>query len=125
MPTCPDCQRETKTEQGLRRHRAAKHPPERQGDVWQAAKTAIAGADHLTELDQAAVEVLLKLAGIIDGLEERDPEAPMDNVTIPTFLKYAESLGLTPLARVRLNLKPKDGPGKLGELRAIRGGRAR
>ena len=62
-------------------------------------------ATHLTALDRPTVEVLLDLAKTIDGFDQRPATAPLDNVTVPTFLRYAESLGLTPMARQRLDVK--------------------
>jgi len=75
-------------------------------------------------MDDGTVAVLLDLARVIDGMESKDPDAPMDNVTKPTYLKYASELGLTPLSRLKLG-KPEDRSGsKLAELRSIRGGKA-
>jgi hypothetical protein len=46
-----------------------------------------------------------------------------DNVTIPTYLKFCESLGLTPGGRGEEFEKPKGASGgKLAQLRAIHGG---
>ena len=47
------------------------------------------------------------------------PPSP-DNVSIPTYLKFCESLGLTPAGRARLaDQKPEAGGGnKLGNLQA-------
>jgi len=95
-----------------------------EGAVFEATRSAVETADHLTPLDKPAVAVLLDLAATIDGIDHRPANAPMDNVTIPMFLRYAEQLGLTPMARSRLDIKPDQGPSKLANLRAIRGGRA-
>ena len=92
------------------------------GDVYHATRAAVEAASHLTEMDQAAIEVLLDLARTIDGFTER-PAGDVDNWTTPTFLRYSESLGLTPVSRLRLG-KPEVTGGKLAELRSIRGGRA-
>jgi hypothetical protein len=47
---------------------------------------------------------------------------PMDNVSLPTFLKYAESLGLTPAGRGRIpGEKAKGGTGG-GNLVGLQGG---
>lgn len=106
---------------------APKRPPripKVQGPIFEATEKAVAAAAHLTEMDQPAVAVLLDLAMTIDGMDQRGGNAPWDNVTVPTFLRYSESLGLTPTSRMKLDIKPAEGPSKLGELRAIRGGRA-
>jgi hypothetical protein len=43
-------------------------------------------------------------------------------VTLPTYLKYCESLGLTPAGRARLEEKKPEGDGgKLAKLRALSG----
>lgn len=98
--------------------------PRVEGAVYTATKASVDQADHLTPLDDPVVAVLLDLARAIDGFELRPANAPMDNVTVPTFLRYAESLGLSPMARAKLDIKPQEGPSKLAHLRAIRGGRA-
>ncbi len=104
------------------------------GDLGDATETALAAARHLTPMDDGAVEALRTLARKIDQDEERwevalasaaesktKPPAP-DNVSIPTYLKYCESLGLTPAGRLRL-APPKDGEGgKLAQLRSISNG---
>ena len=76
---------------------------------------SVAAASHLTEQDSGAVSVLLRLAEAIDGGLD-----PKDNVTVPTFLKYAAELGLTPLSRSRLGVKEEKDGGRLAELRAVR-----
>lgn len=98
--------------------------PKVEGPVYQATVKAVEAAAHLTEMDQPAVAVLLDLAKTIDGMDQRGANAPWDNVTVPTFLRYSESLGLTPTARMKLAIKPVEGETRLGHLRAIRGGRA-
>jgi len=120
---CDACGFQARTASGLKSHQRAKHPPERHGPIAQAVDQAVAGARHLTPMDQATVEVLRRLARTIDGMEDRDADAPMDNVTIPTFLKYSMELGLTPLARLKLGPQEAAG-GKLAQLRAVRGGKA-
>ena len=113
------------------------------GPVSTATNQAIAAAgDRLTGMDAGAVSAIRFLAKKIDTEElvrERILEAqgedpslkppPLDNVTIPTYLKYAESLGLTPAGRLRIEgtkktADPADGKrGKLAALRAVQGGR--
>ena len=60
---------------------------------------AIADATWLTDADAGTVAVLRKLADTID-----DPYFPIiadrfDNVSIPTYLRFAAALGLTPVGR--------------------------
>lgn len=102
------------------------------GDVIDATEAAIAAAAHLTPMDAGAVEALRALARKIDGADEyfmelafeaedRKSRPPsQDNVSIPTYLKFCESLGLTPAGRVRLaEKKPEAGSGnRLGNLQA-------
>jgi hypothetical protein len=59
----------------------------------------------------------------VDGYDEPPPSPPkpppMDNVSIPTYLKFCESLGLTPAGRGRIpggTPKEAGGGGKLGNL---------
>jgi hypothetical protein len=79
--------------------------------VLEATEKSIAAADHLTDMDAGAVAALRVLAQKIDtedalramALEyaaehEQKPPA-VDNVSIPTYLKFCESLGLTPAGR--------------------------
>ena len=102
------------------------------GEVIDATEAAIKAASHLTAMDSGAVETLRALARKIDGadayfeaLEEQAAERKLrppsvDNVSIPTYLKFCESLGLTPAGRVRLaGQKPEaSGGSKLGNLQA-------
>lgn len=122
MPTCADCGRDDfRSESGLRRHRAAKHPPMVEGVVLAEVDRAVKAADHLTDMDLGTVAVLRDLAKTIDGMPLRDAEAPLDNVTIPTFLKYADALGLTPLSRLKFTKGEERSGSKLAHLRAVRG----
>lgn len=121
---CGDCGFEAKSKRGLTMHRRAKHPPQREGLVVEATEKAVAAADHLTDMDAGAVAVLLDLARTIDGMPLRESDAPLDNVTIPTFLKYSTELGLTPLSRLKFPKREDHGGSKLAQLRAIRGGQA-
>lgn len=108
----------------------------RRGPVLVATEKAIkAAADQLTDLDVGAVQVLRALARKIDEDDalrgaylawqldrEISPTKPLqlDNVSIPTYLKYCESLGLTPAGRLRLAEKPKEKPAnKLAALRSV------
>ena len=94
--------------------------------VHEATTLSVESAKHLTKLDAGAIATLLKLAGQIDYLIEHDglnAEGKFDNVSVPTYLKYAESLGLTPAARARIEGKPtpKPQPAKTG-LTGLQGG---
>ena len=85
--------------------------------VLDATEAAIAAASHLTLMDAGAIEALRALARKIDAWDqivawavedagEREGARPLvpanDNVSIPSYLKFCESLGLTPAGRVRL-----------------------
>ena len=79
-------------------------------------------ANRLTAEDKGAVEVLRTLAAAADAIDESglNPAGKLDNVTIPTYLRYAESLGLTPAGRAKLvEKKPEGKGGKLGRLAAV------
>lgn len=72
--------------------------------VRQATEDAVNAAEHLTKMDAGAVATLLKLADQIDYLTEHggmSEDGKFDNVSIPTYLRYAESLGLTPGGRAK------------------------
>lgn len=104
--------------------------------IAEATEAAIQAATHLTPMDQGAVETLRFLAVKIDTesdlrelalayaeAHEQKPPA-VDNVSIPTYLKYCESLGLTPVARKALTEKKQgaQGGGKLAHLRSVHAG---
>ena len=109
------------------------------GDVLDATEAALAAAKHLTDMDKGAVEALRSLAAKIDawdvivdwanddvaGMEGRRPMVPAnDNVSIPTYLKFCESLGLTPAGRTRAQIEKGGGDGNaspLGKLRLAHG----
>lgn len=94
-------------------------------DLVAATQRSVARAREdrqLTERDEAAVAALLQLARRIDLADryfedlaelhaERNLRPPsQDNVSLPTFLKYCEALGLTPSGR-KQESKPKGAPG--------------
>jgi hypothetical protein len=108
------------------------------GDVRDATEAALEAAAHLTDMDKGAIEALRSLADKIDawdtivdwanadaeGMEGKRPAVPAnDNVSIPTYLKFCESLGLTPTGRTRAQIEKGkgEGGGKLGKLRAVHG----
>lgn len=94
--------------------------------VLEATEASIKAATHLTLLDAGAVEVLRHLARTIDGIGDEDDDLDddarkpksLDNVTIPTYLKACDALGLTPAGRVRLDEKKEASGGKLALLRS-------
>jgi len=90
--------------------------------VVEATETAIEAGTHLTDMDAGAVQMLRELAAAADLIDESglNPAGKLDNVTIPTYLRYAESLGLTPAGRARLAEKKPEGPG--GKLAVLQGG---
>jgi hypothetical protein len=78
--------------------------------------------EHLGPEDAGAVATLLELARQIDANaadEDRENRPKVDNMTIPTYLRYCESLGLTPAGRVKLKPKEQETGGKLAQLRSI------
>ena len=91
-----------------------------ESNIIEGTEAAIAAAKHLTAQDAGAVEALRLLARKIAAWDqivewaledaardERRPVVPAnDNVSIPTYLKYADALGLTPTGRVGLLADP-------------------
>lgn len=79
--------------------------------IYEATVEALAAATHLTTTDKGAIAALKYLARKIDteddlrdmvlerAGEDNVKPPPLDNVSIPTYLKYCEALGLTPAAR--------------------------
>ena len=97
--------------------------------VVEATERAIAAADHLTDADAGAIETLRYLARKIDteaelremalrwAREHNERPPAVDNVSIPTYLKFCEALGLTPSGRLKFEKKGDAGGGKLASLR--------
>jgi len=97
------------------------------GEIWKTTADAIqAGkaAGVIGPLDEGAVVVLLQMAQRLDDVEFPVIDGKFDNVTQGLYLKYCESLGLTPAGRNRLEEKKDAGGGKLAQLRGIQGGTA-
>ena len=96
------------------------------GEILKATQRSVNAASDLGDLDAGAVAVLLELARQIDylaangGLRE---DGKLDNVSIPTYLRFCDQLGLTPAGREKLQPKGKDQGGKLAQLRSVSGGR--
>jgi hypothetical protein len=94
--------------------------------IADATDAAIKAATHLTAMDSGAVAMLRELARVADvviatgGINEA---GKFDNVTVPTYLKACDALGLTPAGRVRLDEKKESVGGKLAQLRAVNGGK--
>lgn len=109
------------------------------GDVREALDEAVAAAKHLGPLDAGAVAAARALADKIDtwdvivdwaldDLAGSDsggrPAVPAnDNTSLPTFLRYCDSLGLTPAGRTKLEPAKEEGAG--GKLTILRNGAAR
>lgn len=96
------------------------------GDVVDATEVSIGAATHLDVKgkDAGAIAALLTLAHKVDNYDTvldaildqiaMDPESKIrppatDNVSLPTYLKYSESLGLTPGGRGELSTTAKPG----------------
>lgn len=102
----------------------SKHTP-----VLDALNDAVRQAKHLGSDDLPAIEAARALARKIDLADEyfdhladyaADHESrppSQDNVSIPSFLKYCESLGLTPAGRAKLAEQKTESKGgsKLGK----------
>lgn len=104
------------------------------GATLAAFNAAVSAAgDKLGAVDGAAVEAARILAEKIDQMRDLEPHVTedgelqdekrgrsLDNVTLPTFLKYLDALGLTPAGRRLLEQNPGGRPS--GKLHAIREG---
>lgn len=109
------------------------------GALLDATNEAIKAATHLTPMDAGSLEAIRQLALKIDvqddyfqalaaDAEERKSRPPsQDNVSIPTYLKYAEALGLTPSGRTKALIEAPKGAGPggtLGKLQSLKGGKS-
>lgn len=79
----------------------------------EAFEASVSAASHLTDADAAAIEAARALARKIDAWDvivdwavedaaesESRPKVPQnDNVSLASFLKFCDALGLTPAAR--------------------------
>lgn len=98
-------------------------------DETQTAVEAAYRAKLLGPSDAGAVAVLVHMAEQIDAqVNGLTPDGKLDNVSVPTYLKFCDALGLTPTSRKRLTA---DAPaekgasgGKLGQLKSIAGGKS-
>lgn len=75
-------------------------PDDADGDLLGETKAAIR-AGGLIESDRGLVAATLRLADLIDQIDDLglNPAGKLDNVSLPTYLKYMGALGLTPHAR--------------------------
>lgn len=91
------------------------------GDIRTAIDASITAATHLTDMDKGMVAALRMLADRVDVLAECDwvVDGKLDNVSVPTFLRYCEHLGLSPAGRKSLEAKKEAAGGKLAQLRAV------
>ena len=63
-----------------------------------AVEVSLGAVTHLTVAHSALVAALRQLAVRVDDLHAtqwEDDKGRLDNVTLPTFLKYCDALGLT------------------------------
>lgn len=87
---------------------------DRDRTVEESVEESLADAGHLTKADAGAVQVLRGLARSVDYLLAHDglnESGRFDNVTVPTFLRYCEQLGLTPMGRKALAEKKQESSG--------------
>ena len=72
------------------------HPSPPYSSVVEATRAAVEAA-HLPPTSVGAVAVLLRLADAIDNIDDDglNPAGKLDNVSVPTYLRYCEALGLT------------------------------
>jgi hypothetical protein len=82
--------------------------------VQDATERSLKNAKHLRAINAGPVAALLALAQRIDVLianQGSDESGRLDNVSIPTYLKYCQALGLTPepdvLEKQAAQSKPK------------------
>lgn len=80
---------------------------------------AIASADWLTDADEAAVALLMRLAHRMDDIDFPIIDGRYDNVTESLYMKTAAALGLTPDVRSAWEKKDRktDGGNRLETLR--------
>ncbi|UTX33736.1 hypothetical protein NNL26_06955 [Micrococcus luteus] len=96
--------------------------------ITEATHQAVEAAKRagiITDADAGSVAVLLHLAEAIDAQEDGlTPSGKLDNVSVPTYLKFAEALGLSPKARKAggFDLQVTDAP-RIGRFRAVAGGK--
>lgn len=78
----------------------------------EATERALNTAAHLKPEDAGTVAILRGLAATAEQLLRNGgitESGRFDNVTIPTYLRYADALGLTPAGRHALRISAPDG----------------
>lgn len=89
--------------------------------VTETEKALAAGAKagRITDEDAAVVAVLRRLAQAIDDIDDDglNPAGKLDNVSVPTFLRYCMALGLTPAARAEAQEATKKARSKVEQMR--------
>lgn len=95
-------------------------------DATQAAVDAARDNGIIRDADAGTVAVLLHLAQAIDDqVDGLTPSGKLDNVSVPTYLKFAESLGLSPKAREAAGFDAQSATvSKIGKFRAVAGGKS-
>lgn len=98
-------------------------------DETEAAVAAAKKSGMLGASDAGAVAVLLHMATQIDAqVDGLTPDGKLDNVSVPTYLKFCDALGLTPTSRKRLTadapVERASSGGKLSQLKSIAGGKS-
>lgn len=95
--------------------------------VETATRKALKAAEgQLRDIDAGAAAVLVELARQIDVMADNNglrEDGKLDNVSVPTYLRYCESLGLTPAGRTKLPQGKKETGGRLAQLRAVQADR--
>ena len=83
--------------------------------VLVATKAAVAEAS-LPKTAAGAVAVLLRLAEAIDNIDDDglNPAGKLDNVSVPTYLRYCEALGLTATVAAAASADQPGGGGASG-----------
>lgn len=103
-------------------------------DITKATRESLSAADHLTDMDKGAVETLIALAIKLDmqdaefeslkliALQAGSRPPAEDHSLFVTYLKYAESLGLTPAGRENLGKRkaPEGTDRRMATLTALR-----
>ena len=89
--------------------------------VSEALERSIRNAKHLRSVHSASVAAARMAARRLDELDANgwEIDGKLDNVTLPTFLKYMDTLGLTPGVSGK-QAAPAAGPKPRNELAEMR-----
>ena len=81
---------------------------------------------ELPAKSRGLVAAIRKMADQIDAIDENglNPAGKLDNVSLPTFLKYADALGMLPSGAASKPEPEAKPAGKLGGLKVMAGGLA-